>query len=450
MSIFYCIVNVSTNNLADKVTNNIHNIKAYTWVDAFGPEDAKAKNIFYLNRSGFSIETTFLAPVEVNEIDFFGKDIGLDGFRKAKKYGHAIVIVGVSSIVTSSESPIELGVQRTLDLQTTLKTIERFKEKGRCLHFDAGVRCNSPINAHSIQRKGLLSLIQEEGHVYCPSFTYSSKKLNRDIVRYEKKGIKKVSTFLGFCSIHDKELFHPIDDSFLIPTDEQVVLYSYRSLCREYFVKENAINSYAKLIEFEKLNTAIIDMMKNMKAGFELGFRDLSYHKNKYDEMLKSKNFSDIQYVLFLSEERPNIVFSGLLYPHYDFVGGKLQDIGNSRIGMRLLTFCSAPTEKGWDFLISWIKYNDDICIPFVESLKEAVRNGERLQDCLFRLLLLCENHAVSPKWWQSLGDDQKEEIQKRLSFYCDVFTGIDSDELAKGVNSICEWNFDKVIEVIR
>lgn len=49
------------------------------------------------------------------------------------------------------------------DYQSELK---RQSQRGRCLHYSNGERCNEIVSAHSIQKGGQLNLIAEEGHVY--------------------------------------------------------------------------------------------------------------------------------------------------------------------------------------------------------------------------------------------------------------------------------------------
>lgn len=50
-----------------------------------------------------------------------------------------------------------------------LKEMKSLSQKGRCLHFEAGERCNRFVDAHSIQRSGQLKKIAECGQT-CPLF----------------------------------------------------------------------------------------------------------------------------------------------------------------------------------------------------------------------------------------------------------------------------------------
>jgi hypothetical protein len=62
------------------------------------------------------------------------------------------------------------------------KEFKRQQSHGRCLHFLDGKTCNQFIKVHSIQKRGQLDLIAEEGHVYrlYPDNSGSKTKENRD------------------------------------------------------------------------------------------------------------------------------------------------------------------------------------------------------------------------------------------------------------------------------
>jgi hypothetical protein len=57
-------------------------------------------------------------------------------------------------------------------------------------------------------------------------------------VKPKKIGINKATTFYGFCQHHDNKLFELIDNYPLKPDKQQMALYAYRCLCREYFFKK--------------------------------------------------------------------------------------------------------------------------------------------------------------------------------------------------------------------
>lgn len=88
------------------------------------------------------------------------------------------------------------------------------------------------IEAHSIQRGKILSAIADLGEVY-----YLGLKPNKDLSKmetvFEKEGIKKFSTFKGFCGYHDNKIFLPIEDKPFTSLEKQMNIYAYRAASKE-------------------------------------------------------------------------------------------------------------------------------------------------------------------------------------------------------------------------
>lgn len=329
-----------------------------------------------------------------------------------------------------------------------INTQKRLSRKGRCLHYENGIRCNEIIRAHSIQRNKALSAISENGYVYKISNNIGSLKKNKGRLSYEKYGINKVSTFLGFCKKHDNELFEPIDNYSLIPTDQQVLLYAYRSICREMFVSENALELYNKMLKNDIDQKAIEMMFSGYVNGKTFGLKNLKRHKNIFGQSLIKKLYSKVKYVLFISKQKPTISFSGLFYPDFDFMGRVLQNLRDQTKNLQLLAFCSAPMENGWGYLFAWHETSSNVCVDFMKSLATMIhKNIVSLSDYLFRLAMTnCENLAISPKWWENLEKDKKESIIDRITFTTDIFVDTEQSYLMKGLEGISNWKFEKLI----
>jgi hypothetical protein len=99
-----------------------------------------------------------------------------------------------------------------------------------------------------------MSLLQRNGHVKGPSHQIerddSFSMIWRDI------GRNLATTFEGFCSTHDTNLFLPIDtEPFDVTDQQQLFLYAYRAVVRElHSSMEAAIrvqSMYQKRIEAE-------------------------------------------------------------------------------------------------------------------------------------------------------------------------------------------------------
>ena len=313
----------------------------------------------------------------------------------------------------------------------------------RCLHYEGNHRCKEIINAHSIQKKQSLEAISENGHVYIISSDIGSLKKNNGCLTYKKCGINRVSTFLGFCKKHDNELFEPIDNSPLSPTDHQVILYTYRSICRELFVKENSLDLFENQLQSMPETCAEKELLVNMKNCTKFGLDNLRHHKSIYDNSLRKKSYFEIKYVFFISKQKPFIAFSGVLYPDFDFKGRQLQDLGDHKSKLDLISICTAPVVSGCGVLFSWHDSSSNVCREFMSSLKTVIYEGNRVGDLIFRMAINFENLAISPTWWEKLTDTHKEQITSRVSSKANIFSITKPTHLMEGLEGIAPWNFE-------
>lgn len=421
---------------------------AHCWIKEVYPQSAHAKAEFFVLKGDWQIIEVQNHPVEVNESDFIGKDLGTEHYLKAKSEGISIVYAGWSRDGKTTAGPFQLKPSFKFPISKFIDFQKKLSRKGRCLHFENGHRCNEIIRAHSIQRNQSLSDIADNGHVYKISSNIGSLKRNKGRLTYEKYGINKVSTFLGFCKKHDNELFEPIDNSLLIPTDQQVLLYSYRSLCRELFVSENALELMNGQLAEGIEQLAINNLFSGYVSGKSFGLNNLKRHKEYYDKSLVSKSYSDIKYIVFISKQKPIIAFSGIFYPDFDFLGRQLQNLGDQTRDLQLITFCSAPKENGWAYLFAWHETSSKVCVEFMRSIATMIhKDADSLNDHLFRLAMTnCENLAISPEWWDKLDGDKKEKITDRATSMADIFSITEQAYLMEGLEGISNWQFEKVI----
>lgn len=195
-------------------------------------------------------------------------------------------------------------------------------------------------------------------------------------------------------------------------------------------------------------NNAIKELLIDMRRGTAFGLGNLKKHKSLYDGSLREKSYNDIRYVLFISKQKPFIVFSGLIWPDFDFIGRQLQNIGNHESNLDLITFCSVPMDYGWGFLFSWHNSSSNICVEFMRSLATKIYDdNNKLGDTLFRIVMYnCENFAISPHWWEQLPMDHKEQITSMVSLRANIFYMTKPDYLMKGLEGISNWGFERVI----
>lgn len=419
----------------------------HCWVVEDSPEDAISKASFYVAKYDWIIKEIESYPTETIREDFIEKDIGLQYYNKAQEDGIAIVFLAWSRDGKTTSGPKELKPLYNINTSNFLGALKKYKNIGCCLHYDSDGNCKEIVNAHSIQRERSLSAIAYDGHVYRIMADFGTLKKNKGKSLCQKVGINKVSTFLGFCKKHDNELFKKIDNYPLMPTDEQIFLYGYRSLCRELFVKKNSLNIIENQLNNGQNQRAIKELLSNFKQKTAFGLKNLIRHKYRYDESLKKKHYQNIEYVLFTSTQKPFIAFSGLFYPDFDFMGECLQDLGDHSTELELIGFCSAPMITGWGFLFSWHASSSKVCVDFMRSLATMICEDRKLEDMLFRLVISnCENHAISPQWWECLSDIHQRQIIERASKMADVLVNTPQSYLTEGLEGIADWKFDSVI----
>jgi hypothetical protein len=447
MKIFFLEFKVTPTNVNEHF-DLVEGALASCWIKDNSPQSSYAKAEFYISKEDWDIVKIESLPIEVLEEHFLERDLGKEQFCKAQKEGIAIIYSVWANDKKTTAGPIPVKSSYKFPLSDYIKTQKQLSNKGRCLHYESGIRCNEIIKAHSIQKNRSLSAIANKGHVYRISAHIGSLKRNKGRLTYKKCGINKVSTFLGFCKSHDNELFEPIDNYPLIPTDQQVLLYAYRSLCRELFIKENALELVNNQLENGINQKAIHKLLLGYKQGVSFGLDNLKRHKEDFDTSLSENSYFNIRYVIFISKQKPTIAFSGLFYPDFDFMGRMLQDLGDHTSELQLLSFCSAPIDNGWAFLFAWHEASSNVCVEFMKSLATMIHDDiNSLRDYLFRLAMTnCENLAISPKWWENLTEDIKETITDRATLMADIFTITDQSYLTKGLEGISNWKFENVI----
>lgn len=113
----------------------------------------------------------------------------------------------------------------------------------RCLWGgDEGSECSTNIvDAHSIQRGKILSSIADAGKIYHLGLV-PSENMKEMVPFFKLEGIKKFSTFSGFCGYHDKIIFQPIEDKAYVGSCSQINIYAYRAVSKELHSNLESLN----------------------------------------------------------------------------------------------------------------------------------------------------------------------------------------------------------------
>jgi hypothetical protein len=317
-----------------------------------------------------------------------------------------------------------------------------------CLHPENKTCSGKIINAHSIQKSKSLNAISEGGKVY---------RFELDIASYDNwkkyeslmpktKGIAETSTFKGFCAFHDREFFKIIDMHTIVPTIEQSILLSIRSIAHEIYTKyitsqmddiyKEAL--YGSSIEWQ---AKIHEEMKLHQEGTKVGLEDLGEHYSNFVKIYFTKEYSRINRLIIKINEIPEIMCSACFSPEFDLNNNLLQDLRKLEF-LEFMTF--EIFSNGEHGLIQFCWYdNFHSCKLFVESILES----EDIPNTILKLVFTTtENHAFKISWFNNLTVLQKKGIMRLY------MNSIMSEELNASIISLnkdrkkyIKWNIKSI-----
>lgn len=303
--------------------------------------------------------------------------------------------------------------RRAVDLA---RKASRRATTGACLYTDKNGRCGRPaIASHSVGRAAHLRRIAEDGHV----LGYSRDRLRHllgDNARIARIGINEASTFRGFCSAHDDEIFAPVDRSPIEPTPRNAALLGYRALAREFFVKHVQMLGFHEdlgLPPLEELGQDFSSVREPLRSML-LGWRDVQFEKRAWDDIVANPaDPARVRFHFIRLERAPEILGATYLCPDLAFDNTPLQDL-------------TSPL-RGEYVAISILQDGDAGMVAFA-WLAGARRVGERLVESLGRLahatamdalarwmFKSAENLYWSPAWWSSLSEIAQRELEQLM-----------------------------------
>ena len=305
--------------------------------------------------------------------------------------------------------------------QEAFKRFIKEYNRGRCLHPAAGFgTCSHKIiSAHAIQRRGGLSLIARQGHVYShlsQGVHFHSSKWSPNS-KPGSMGIGNASTFRGFCSRHDDELFAPIEKDPFKGTAEQIALLGYRAICNELLAKEFNLCLDNLARDFDKGEPTPYQQLHQhaltvRDLGVNKSIDEIRTLKSHYEEMLLEKNFNRLGYYVVSFHNTPEVMCSGIAQATHDFQGKKIDELGHLEIPANWLAFSLIATDDGGAAIFSWPtdhrqSYN---ALMTLNDLTDADQ-----PHAIIRFTFeFFENTYFSPDWWDGLERQVQMELRVR------------------------------------
>ncbi len=270
-----------------------------------------------------------------------------------------------------------------------------------------------------------------------------------DFLRLRLTGLRKMSTFNGFCSFHDKSLFSPIEDQPFVCSLEQCFLHCYRAVAKESFLKMRQADSMPTSQEYHNLhrkssycfNLADLDASKYLalKSAFEL-----EVYKSKLDDIYVTRDFSRIVTRIIEFDKTPTVVCNGNYLPDFDFEGRVIQDHGDITKDMAGVAITVLPVASGGFALFSYL----DTCRYVGDRLVDSILRQPNITNALI-WLMFCqfENKAMSPTWIESLNPNLVKLLIKTSRQAVDLFCD-DMDRLTHCPAHIDDWEPKRIFSL--
>ncbi len=185
------------------------------------------------------------------------------------------------------------GIQKNVD-----------SKKWKCLH--PGCK-DDAINSHLLQRNGILNNIVENGHLIEIKANDMFKMEEMGRLSFKSVGVKNAISFPLFCNKHDTEVFKTVETYPIDFEDYRVqLLFSYRSLCAELRKKENAVETFKRILNSNILNSNPShknSALEVSKKGFETGILDINVFKTAMENDLQFTEAQSFVFKTFIYDE---------------------------------------------------------------------------------------------------------------------------------------------------
>lgn len=272
--------------------------------------------------------------------------------------------IGIQKITSPEWARIHRAVRRKLEQE----------EPAECWFPNCTSNPRSIIASHSLQRGKWLTYIQDQTNQQVWSLPMYKKSSQNEI--------DVQSTFLGFCDLHDRSTFLPIEKPIHCWTAEEYFLFAYRAF----------VHTGHMLRKYEKI--------QKIKKDFK---REVTLNKKLFDTALTSRNYSKIiTHELRLGRYCP-VAATGAFPLYFDFLANEIPQDKN-RLSKIFLSVLPDLPNKDTIILISYFqedktKYND--------LVHQMILRGRVEQDISTLVVGLMDNVFFNPIYYLQIIENQ-------------------------------------------
>jgi len=261
------------------------------------------------------------------------------------------------------------------------------------------------INSHTIS-KNCLKALADKSHLITPK-PVPTKNRKEKPTRFERRGIKKASTYRGFCSRHDNNLFNKIDKIQDEIDLDGIIRFFLRSLGQEY---QKKIRAFATLdaVKIYDMDLNDDNLHSHEVFGQRVGANALWKQFAEVYRAIEEKNLSDYRYLTIEFNHLYPFSYLGCYSHELEYMEIELGDV--NPVNFRTCVMGFVPTGKGSTFFMGWHKNYTPYVPRFLANLARA--KGAIPEFIFQHAIALSENIFINPPWYDKIGDEWREGIE--------------------------------------
>lgn len=300
-----------------------------------------------------------------------------------------------------------------------LKQVRKLNQVEYCSHpLASASTCRGVIvRSHTLQMSGALSAIAVNQHVYGLDVLGPPEVDGR--LSYKLIGVRRASTFTGFCAHHDSEVFRPLETRPFIASKEQLFLLAFRALSKELYAKKFAVRTVPILRKADKGKNVLhqVELQKGLylhEQQLQIGLRDLKSAWMDYQSALITGDYGRFSAYVIFADKLPDFAVSGVVYPEFDFQGNAIQNLATPTC-LNLITYTVLPLVTSGIIAFIWDTKSATACLKLTSSIDRLP--SVDVPHALVRFTYEhFENCYASPKWWEALSTNQKDVLLRRIA----------------------------------
>lgn len=275
------------------------------------------------------------------------------------------------------------------------------------------------ISAHTLSVEAMLRKVAVDSHVYV---SVKAKRIARDTfpIEIQRKGLRDVTVFNGFCQKHDRELFACLELEPFRFQRQQCFMLGYRAVARECYLKRKQYESLPSPDDYaaihgveEKLQYS--DDALLFQAAMLSGAEDAEELKATFDKHLLAQAWDRVVTRAILFPTTPTVLAAAAFQPFVDMDGNQLQDFENLEAEMSQICMSVIPTETGGAAVFSWLDSSNSAPQRFFDSVANVPDLSASVLHAIFDNT---ENFAINPGWYDTLRADEKSYLFSRIMLF--------------------------------